>query len=80
MQTTIPWQKIKALEEEIKQLKSINKPSKKTKGKSLYGILKAKPSDIEGILKGVQSSWKDFQEAKKIWFDEKHLLHQKHQK
>lgn len=31
---TIPWQKIKALEEEIKQLKSVDKPIKKSKGKS----------------------------------------------
>lgn len=57
MQTTIPWQKIKSLEEEIRQLKSINKPSKKTKGKTLYGI-----------LKGVKVSEKDFQEAEKVLF------------
>lgn len=72
---TIPWQKIKSLEEEIKALKSLNKKtSKKTAGKE------SKPSSIEGILKGVHASWKDFQEAKKIWFDEDHLLHQKHKK
>ena len=54
---TIPWQKIKALENEIKQLKSINKPTKKIKGKSLYGI-----------LKGIEVSEKDFKEAKEALF------------
>lgn len=57
MQNTIPWQKIKALEEEIKQLKAVNKPSKKPKGKSLYGI-----------LKGVKVSEKDFKEAEEALF------------
>lgn len=81
MQTTIPWQKIKALEDEIKALKSLGKKqSKKTKSKSLYGILKTKPSSIEGILKGVNVSWKDFQEVKKMWFNEEHLLQLKHKK
>lgn len=54
---TIPWQKIKALEDEIKALKSINKPMKKSKSKSLYGI-----------LKGVRVSEKDFKEAKEALF------------
>lgn len=54
---TIPWQKIKALEQEIKQLKSVNKPSKKGKGKFLYGI-----------LKGVKVSEKDFKEAEEALF------------
>ena len=54
---TIPWQKIKALEDEIKQLKSVNKPVKKTKGKSLYGI-----------LKGVKVSEKDFKDAEESLF------------
>lgn len=83
MQTTIPWQKIKSLEDEIKALKSLGKklPKKKTgKKNDLKGILKSKPSSIEGILKGVNASWEDFQEAKKIWFDEDHLLYQKHKK
>lgn len=82
---TIPWQKIKSLEEEIKVLKSLGKQQnkkavKRAKDKSLYGILKTKPSSIEGILKGVHSTWEDFEEAKNIWFDEDHLLHQKHKK
>lgn len=79
---SIPWQKIKSLEEEIKALKSLGeKQTKKTARKdSLKGILKVKPSSIEGILKGVHSTWEDFEEAKKIWFDEEHLLHQKHKK
>lgn len=86
MQTIIPWQKIKALEEEIKVLKSlgkkeaVKKTTKKSKVKSLYGILKTEPSSIEGILKGVNSTWEDFEEVKKMWFDEEHLLHQKHKK
>lgn len=57
MQTTIPWQKIKALEEEIKQLKAVNKPVKKTQGKSLYGF-----------LNGVRVSEKDFEQAEKALF------------
>lgn len=82
---TIPWQKIKSLEEEIKALKSLGKKqpkkaAKRAKEKSLYGILKSKPSSIEGILKGVNVSWKDFQEVKQMWFDEDHILHQKHKK
>lgn len=83
MQTTIPWQKIKALEDEIKVLKSLGKKTIKkpsNKKNNLKGILKSKPSSIEGILKGVGSTWKDFKEAKKIWFDEEHILHQKHKK
>lgn len=56
---TIPWQKIKALEEEIKQLKAVNKPAKKTQGKSLYGF-----------LKGVKVSEKDFKEAEKALFSD----------
>ncbi len=80
---TIPWQKIKALEEEIKVLKSLGKKQpkkavKKSKGKFLHGILKTERSSIEGILQRVKSNWADFEGAKKIWFDEEHLLHQKH--
>ncbi|MBI2040124.1 hypothetical protein HYT18_03555 [Candidatus Microgenomates bacterium] len=79
---TIPWQKIKALEDEIKVLKNLGKKQvkKTTKKDSLKGILKAKPSSIEGILKGVNVSWKDFQEVKQMWLDEDHILHQKHKK
>jgi hypothetical protein len=57
----IPWKKIKSLEIEIKALKNINKPAKRTKKKGrdpLYGILKGKLPDL---------TWEDFQEAKKIW-------------
>lgn len=57
MQATIPWQKIKALEDEIKQLKSVNSSAKKNRGKSLYGI-----------LKGVKVSERDFQEAEEALF------------
>lgn len=57
MQTIIPWQKIKALEEEIKQLKAVDKPVKKTQGKSLYGI-----------LEGMKVSEEDFKEAEKSLF------------
>lgn len=57
MQTTIPWQKINALEDEIKQLKSVNSPTEKYRGKSLYGI-----------LKGVKVSEIDFKEAKEALF------------
>lgn len=71
MQTIIPWQKIKALEDEIKALKSLGK--KQTK-KSV------KKDSLKGILKGVHATWKDFQEVKKMWFDEDHLLYQKHKK
>jgi len=68
---TIPWQKIESLQKEIKQLKSLGK---KKVGK------KSGPLSIEGMLKGVDVTWNDFQEVKKIWFDEEHLLHQKHKR
>lgn len=70
---TIPWGKIESLQNEIKALKSLSKKkaSKKTAGE-------AKPSSIEGILKGVEFTDEDFEEAKKIWFDYDHLMYQKH--
>lgn len=54
---TIPWQKIKSLEKEIKQLKAINMPVKKANGKSLYGI-----------IKGIRVTEKDFSEAERALF------------
>lgn len=79
MQTIIPWQKIKVMKS-LGKKKAVKKSTKKSKVKSLYGILKTKPSSIEGILKGVDSTWEDFEEVKRMWFDEEHLLHQKHKK
>lgn len=70
---TVPWDKIKALEDEIKALKSLGeKPAAKKKAS------KAKPSSIEGILKGVEFTDEEIEEAKKIWFDYDHLMYQKH--
>lgn len=76
MQQSIPWEKIKALEEEIKTLKSLGEKPKAKKNLTD----KSKPSSIEGILKGIEFTEEDFKEAKKIWFDEDHLLYQKHKK
>lgn len=64
----IPWKKIESLEEEIKQLKS---PSKKTKQKK---------DPLKGIWKGLRFSNTEIEEAKKIWFNEGHLLELKHKK
>lgn len=69
---TIPWQKIESLQKEIAQLKAL--------GKKKAGKKASQPLSIEGMLKGTDLTWKDFQEAKKIWFDENHLLLQKHKK
>lgn len=54
-------QKIQSLEEEIKALKlALHHQPKK--------VVKPKNKDsLYGILKGVKFSWKDFQDAKKIW-------------
>lgn len=71
MQTIIPWQKIKALEEEIETLKSLGKKQIKKP---------VKTDSLKGILKGVHVTWKEFQEVKKMWFDEDHILYQKHKK
>lgn len=57
MQNILLQHKIQVLEQEVKELKQSQKVIKsKKKKESLYGI-----------LKGIKSSWKDFQEAKKIW-------------
>jgi len=74
MQQYIPWEKIKALEEEIKALKGMGKKPVAQKRSSKKGHI----SSLEGILKGVKIPYKDFQEIKKIWFDEEHLLELKH--
>lgn len=68
---TIPWQKIHVLEDEIKALKSLGKKQSKKVGQK---------TNLKGILKDIHITWKDFQEAKKIWFNESHLLYQKHKK
>lgn len=75
MQQHVPWEKIHALEEEIKTLKALGKPEPKKKKKT-----KPKKDPIEGILKGIKFTDEDFEEAKKMWFDEEHLLYQKHKK
>ena len=60
------WQKIEGLEQEIKQLKNLSKKS---------GDKKESNDPLNGILKGLKFSWKDFMEAKKIW-----IPHMKHLK
>lgn len=69
---TIPLQKIVSLKKEIAQLEAL--------GKKKSGKKTAQPLSIEGLLKGANLTWKDFQEVKKIWFNEAHLLRQKHSK
>lgn len=64
----IPWQKIRALEEEIKALKTLGRKTK------------PKKNPLKGILKGVKFSDEDFEEAEKIWFNEEHLLKLRHKK
>ncbi len=72
----VPWEKIKALEEEIKALKALGKPEskKKTKAKKdpLYGFLKE-------AFKGIKITEKDLKEAE-YKFDIDHILYQKHKK
>lgn len=73
---TIPWDKIKALEDEIKALKSLgDKPAAKKK------VLKAKKDPLKGILKdalkGIKVTEKDFEDVK-YKFDMDHILYQKH--
>lgn len=58
---TIPWQKIKALEDEIKALKNLGKKSKAAKVRKPF-------NDLYGILKGVKVTEKDFKEAEKRLF------------
>lgn len=62
----IIWQKIEALQQEIRELKSLVKKSgtKKQGLGSLYGLLK----DTK-----IKVSWKEFMDAKKIWFP--HMKH-----
>lgn len=78
MQQSIPWEKIKALEEEIKALKAFGKPEPKKKKKTepkkdpLYGILK-------NAFKGIKVTEKDLEEAE-YKFDIEHILYQKHKK
>jgi len=66
----IPWEKIKALEDEIKALKALGKPEPKKK-------TKPKKDPLYGIIKGVKISDEEieqvFREAKKSLFpyDEK---------
>lgn len=74
MQQYVPWEKIKALEEEIKALKSLGKKTTAKKKPSKKGHIQ----NLEGILKEVKIPYKDFQEAKKIWFNEEHLLKLQH--
>lgn len=54
------WQKIEALQQEIKELKSLTKKggAKKQGIGSLYGLLKGTK---------IKVSWKEFMDAKKIW-------------
>lgn len=55
----IPWEKIKALENEIKALKKVNKKEIiKKKPKSFYGLIKDAP----------EITWEEFQEAKRVLF------------
>ena len=70
---TIPWDKIKALEDEIKTLKSLGE-KKVAKKKA------TKKNSLRGILKGIEFTDEDFEEAKRIWFDYDHLMYQKHKK
>ena len=71
----IPWDKVKSLEEEIKALKSLGKKPTKKKASKKDHI-----SSLEGIIKGVKASEKDFREVKRMWFNEEHLLDLKHNK
>lgn len=58
MQQNIPWEKIHALEEEIKALKALGKPEPKKKKKT-----KPKKDPLFGILKGVKISDDEFEQA-----------------
>lgn len=61
MQQAIPWEKIKALETEIRQLKSVGKRSKKK-------LAKKGADSLFGLLKGIRITEKDIREAKKSLF------------
>lgn len=60
MQQAIPWEKIRALEKEIKQLKGIYKKPKRTVKKGADNLL--------GLLKGIKITEKDIEDAKKSLF------------
>lgn len=62
----IPWEKIKSLQKEIDQLKSLNDPSTAMSKKT-------KPLSIEGILKGITFSEEEIEEAQKKIFDFKEI-------
>lgn len=69
----IPLAKIESLENEVKTLKTLGqKPSRKRGQKS-------KPSNIEGILKGIKFTEEDFKEAE-FQFNYNHIIYQKHSK
>lgn len=70
MQQVIPWEKIKALETEISQLKSagkkhLGKKEKKTAGK--------KKDSLWGLLKGITFTEEEIDEAQKAIFDFKEI-------
>lgn len=74
MQQQIPWEKIKALEEEIKALKSLGQmkvPKKKLKKDPLYGILKGVTLSEKEIDKGIKGFYNEI-------FNVDHILYQKH--
>lgn len=77
MQVTIPWGKIKSLEEEIKALKALGKPEPKKH------FVKPKKNPLEGFLKGVNIPDEEIEMALKeaeIKFDYDHIIYQKHKK
>lgn len=78
MQTTIPWGKIKALEDEIKALKSLGQ---KASAKKI--VSKAKKNPLKGFLKGINISDEEIEKAledSKTKFDLDHILYQRHKK
>ena len=74
----IPWEKIKALEDEIKALKALGKPEPKKKQKT-----KPKKDPLYGILKDIKFSDEEVEAALKdaeYKFDYDHIIYQKHKK
>lgn len=72
----IPWEKIKSLQKEIDQLKSLNDPSTAMSKKRLAKkniSKKTKPLSIEGMLKGITFSEEEIEEAQKKVFDFKEI-------
>ena len=53
----LPWQKIEALEKEIGQLKAVSKKN-----------VKASKDNLKGLLKGLEFSEKEIEEAKHSLF------------